>query len=63
MGGLLLGNVLQLLVVYWAPLAGIFHTVPLDLKHFILIGIVGSLVLWVEEIRKGIFRRQRKVTA
>jgi Ca2+-transporting ATPase len=56
-GGLVLGNALQALVVYWAPLGRIFHTVPLDLKHVVLIGVVGSLVLWVEEIRKFFARR------
>lgn len=57
-GGLLLGNALQALVVYWPPLSGIFHTVPLDLKQVVLIGVVGSSVLWVEEIRKFFARRQ-----
>lgn len=57
MGGLLLGNALQVLVIYWQPLAQVFHTVPLDAKQVLFIGVAGSLVLWVEEARKFIARR------
>lgn len=56
-GGLFLGNVLQVAVVYWKPLNLFFHTVPIDPIHFLSIGLTASLVLWVEEIRKLFLRR------
>ncbi|WP_009965304.1 cation-translocating P-type ATPase [Verrucomicrobium spinosum] len=56
-GGLLLGNLLHLLVVYAPPMNRIFHTVPIPLADFFLIGLLGSLVLWAEEIRKFFARR------
>ena len=58
LGGLALANLLQLSVVYLAPMNKLFHTVPIDLAHFFLIGAVASSVLWTEEIRK-IFARRR----
>jgi magnesium-transporting ATPase (P-type) len=57
-GGLLLGNVLQLGVVFWEPLARVFHTVPFGVEEFFAIGAVASLVLWVEELRKLVVRRR-----
>ena len=51
-GGLVLGNLFQVLVIYAGPMNRIFHTVPIPLEDFFLIGLVGSIVLWVEEIRK-----------
>jgi magnesium-transporting ATPase (P-type) len=51
-GGLLIANVLHGLVIYWKPLAEFFHTVPIALTSFFAIGLVASLVLWVEEVRK-----------
>jgi Ca2+-transporting ATPase len=57
-GGLLVGNALQFLVVYTEPMNRLFHTVPIPLAHFFLIGAVASLVLWVEELRKWIARRR-----
>lgn len=57
-GGLLLGNALHFLVVYTEPMNRLFHTVPIPLANFFLIGAVASLVLWVEELRKGIARRR-----
>jgi Ca2+-transporting ATPase len=56
-GGLVLGNVLHFLVIYTAPMNRLFHTVPIPLAHFFLIGAVASLVLWVEELRKLLARR------
>lgn len=56
-GGLLLGNLLHLLVVYAPPMNRIFHTVPIPLADAVLIGLLGSAVLWVEEIRKHFARR------
>jgi Ca2+-transporting ATPase len=57
-GGLALGNVLHFLVIYTEPMNRIFHTVPIPLKEFFLIGAVASLVLWAEEIRKFFARRR-----
>jgi Ca2+-transporting ATPase len=57
LGGLVLGNVLHFLVIYTEPLNRLFHTVPIPLANFFLIGAVASLVLWVEEIRKFFARR------
>ncbi|MBM4345594.1 MAG: HAD-IC family P-type ATPase [Deltaproteobacteria bacterium] len=58
LGGLVLGNLLQLTVVFWAPLGRLFHTVPFGLKEVVALGVVGSLVLWVEELRKFLVRRR-----
>jgi len=57
-GGLVLGNLLQLAVVFWDPLESIFHTSSFDLGEALAIGLVGSLVLWVEELRKLVVRRR-----
>jgi magnesium-transporting ATPase (P-type) len=61
LGGLVLGNVLHFLVIYTAPMNRIFHTVPIPLTEFFLIGAIASTVLWVEEIRKFFARRHRPV--
>jgi magnesium-transporting ATPase (P-type) len=58
LGGLLLGNALQGLVVFWAPLGRIFYTVPISLPSVVALGLAGSLVLWVEELRKLVARRR-----
>ncbi|MBL8619958.1 MAG: HAD-IC family P-type ATPase [Myxococcales bacterium] len=58
LGGLVLGNLLQLAVVYWAPLGRLFHTTPFGLPVAIALGAVASLVLWVEELRKWFARRR-----
>jgi hypothetical protein len=39
----------------------LFHTVPIDFRHFVLIGLVASPVLWVEEVRKWLVRRRGRV--
>ena len=57
-GGLVVGNLLQAAVIYVPALNGIFHTVPIGWKQFLLIGLVGSTVLWVEELRKLLARRR-----
>ena len=57
-GGLLLANVLQLLVIYTEPLNHLFKTVPIPLADVLLIGAVASSVLWVEETRKWFARRR-----
>jgi Ca2+-transporting ATPase len=58
LGGLVAGNLLQVAVVFWAPLGRIFHTVPFGLREVVALGLVGSLVLWVEELRKFVARRR-----
>ena len=57
-GGLLLGNLLQVAVVYWPPLQRIFHTAAFDVGSVLAIAAVGSTVLWVEELRKLVVRRR-----
>jgi len=61
LGGLVLGNLLHFLVIYTEPMNRIFHTVPIPLFNFFLIGAVASVVLWVEEARKLLARRQAKI--
>ncbi len=63
LGGLVAGNLLQMAVVFWAPLNGVFHTVPLGLQEVVALGVVGSLVLWVEELRKLVMRRRARRSA
>jgi len=57
LGGLILGNLLQAAVVFWEPLGRIFYTVPISLEVAFALAVVGSLVLWAEELRKWIVRR------
>ncbi len=57
-GGLVIGNLLQVAVVFWAPLGQVFHTVPISLETVVALAVVGSLVLWIEELRKLIVRRR-----
>ena len=54
--GLVLANILQVLVIYWQPLSRLFHTVSLPISSFLGIAVVGSMVLWTEEIIK--YRRR-----
>ncbi len=44
LGGLALGNALHFLVIYAEPMNRIFHTAPIPLAEFFLIGAVASLV-------------------
>jgi Ca2+-transporting ATPase len=55
--GLIVGNLLQVAVVFWPPLQRIFYTTPIDFSIVVNLGVVGSLVLWTEELRKWIVRR------
>jgi Ca2+-transporting ATPase len=57
-GGLVLGNLLHVLVIYTDTLNHIFHTVPIPMKDFFLLGLIGSSVLWAEEVRKWLARRR-----
>jgi magnesium-transporting ATPase (P-type) len=59
-GGLVAGNLLQLAVVFWEPLGRMFHTVPFDLEIAITLGLIGSAVLWTEELRKWFARRSAR---
>lgn len=61
LGGLLLGNALHFLVIYTEPMNRVFHTMPIPLTHFFLIGAVASLVLWSEELRKFLARRNFRI--
>jgi Ca2+-transporting ATPase len=58
LAGLLAGNLLQVAVVFWPPLQRVFHTTPLGWREVLALGAVGSLVLWVEELRKLLVRRR-----
>ncbi|MFZ0105973.1 MAG: HAD-IC family P-type ATPase [Thiobacillus sp.] len=58
LGGLILGILLQIAVVYTPALNALFHTVPIPAADYLLIIAAASLVLWVEEIRK-LFARRR----
>lgn len=62
-GGLILGNVLHFLVIYTEPMNRIFHTVPIPLADFFLLGLIGSSVLWAEELRKFFARRRTRLQA
>jgi magnesium-transporting ATPase (P-type) len=57
-GGLIASTLAQLAVIYWRPLGSLFHTVPIGQVELFKIGIVGSIVLWVEEIHKWAVRRR-----
>lgn len=57
-GGLVLGNLLHVAVIYAEPMNRVFHTVPIPLADFFLIGAVASVVLWAEEFRKLLARRR-----
>jgi Ca2+-transporting ATPase len=59
-GGLVAGNLLQVAVVFLPPLGRLFHTVPFDLGVVVALGAVGSLVLWIEELRKLLVRRRQR---
>ncbi len=63
LGGLILGNLLQVFVIFTPAMNHLFHTQPFDLAQVFLIGIVGSVVLWVEEARKLWVRRHRAASA
>jgi len=59
LGGLVIGNILQILVVFWRPLGDIFHTSAIGISEIFILGAVASIVMWSEELRKYIFRRKR----
>lgn len=60
LGGLVAANLLQVAAVFFGPLSDTLHTVPFDLGVVVELGLVGSIVLWVEEIRKWFVRRRAR---
>jgi Ca2+-transporting ATPase len=60
--GLAVSVALQLAVMYVPWLCDLFHTTPLPLSHLAAIVGLGSLVLWIEELRKLALRRRRAVS-
>ncbi len=52
LAGLSIGVALQLAVIYLAPLNRLFHTTPISGTNIVIIGVVASVVLWAEELRK-----------
>ncbi|MCC7073217.1 MAG: HAD-IC family P-type ATPase [Deltaproteobacteria bacterium] len=63
LGGLVVGNLLQVAVVFWRPLGQIFHTVPFSLTEVVALGAAASVVLWVEEARKLVVRLRARAQA
>lgn len=57
-GGLALGIVLHMFVLYSETLNRIFYTAPIPFTDFLQLFAVGSCVLWAEEIRKWFARRR-----
>jgi magnesium-transporting ATPase (P-type) len=58
--GLVVGNLLQLGVIYIPAANFIFHTVPIPLGEALSIGCAASIVLWLEELRKLIVRLRNR---
>jgi Ca2+-transporting ATPase len=58
LGGLVVGNALQALVVFAPPLQQVFRTTALGGAEVVALGVVASTVLWVEELRKLLVRRR-----
>jgi len=62
-GGVLLGNLLHVAVIFWEPLGRVFHTVPISFELVPAIGLAASFVLWVEELRKWRVRRRERASS
>jgi magnesium-transporting ATPase (P-type) len=58
LAGLLGGIALQAAVLYVPVMQRLFHTTPLSALQLLWILAAGSLVLWVEELRKLVARRR-----
>ena len=58
-GGLTLSVALQALVLWWAPMHALFHTVPLEPLALLPLAALASSVLWAEELRKAVARQRR----
>jgi Ca2+-transporting ATPase len=59
LGGLGPSVLLQRAVIYFALLNSLFHTVPLPPATLATLLALASLVLWTEELRKGLARARR----
>lgn len=53
--------VLQLVVIYWAPAQELFKTESIEPKHWPFILLISSSVLFLEELRKILFAKKRKI--
>ena len=62
-GGLALSMLMQLLVLYAAPMNALFHTEPLPMATLIALLAASSAVLWIEELRKLVVRARRRRSA
>ncbi len=60
LGGLLLSIALQAAVLYWPVLNQLFHTVPIPPASLLPLVVAASVVLWVEELRKLLYRLGRR---
>lgn len=60
LGGLVVSNAVQVAVVFVPFLNKTFHTVPIPLTEVLAIGAVGSVALWIEEVRKFFARRRKR---
>ncbi len=56
--GLALSVLLQAAVIYIPQLNEVFHTTPLKIGQVFVLLCIGSIVMWVEELRKWIFRKR-----
>ena len=63
LGGLVVGNLLQVAIVFTPALNPIFYTVPLDPGVVVGMGVAGSAVLWAEELRKLVARSRATSSA
>ncbi|RJQ53857.1 MAG: cation-translocating P-type ATPase [Desulfobacteraceae bacterium] len=59
-GAVVLTALLQLAVIYFPPVSGLFHTVSLTFPHLMLCIGLSSLIFWVVEFEKLLTRRSRK---
>ncbi len=63
LGGLALGVILQVAVLYWGPLGTMFHTVPIPPADLLSIVAVAGVVLLAEELRKLLVRASHRRAA
>ena len=60
LGGLVVGNLLHVAVIFVPALNRLFYTVPFELEIVVGIGLAASVVLWAEELRKLVVRRRSR---
>ncbi|MBI4398614.1 MAG: HAD-IC family P-type ATPase [Candidatus Omnitrophica bacterium] len=58
-GGLVLGNLFHISILFSPPLQRFFHTTTIPISEIVLIGAVASLVFWAEELRKWAARNAK----